>query len=92
MSESDADAAADRVDSALADAISNGDLGDSEGFVSGWVLVGTYVDANGESRTFFLSNEGARLHETLGLLTLGDVAWREQARRWIHDDDESGDP
>lgn len=41
----------------------------------GWVLVGTYHDEDGDLRTVLLTNNGARQHETLGLLALGQAVW-----------------
>lgn len=85
----DTDAASDRITAALADAIRGGELGDTTvGMPAGWVLVGTYHDETGTLRTAFLTNSGAHLHETLGLLDLGQVAWRENGRRWANGDDE----
>jgi hypothetical protein len=78
------DAASDRITKTIAEAISAGELGDTTvGMPGGWVLVGTYHDDEGELRTVLLTNNGARTHETLGLLALGQTAWQEAARRWI---------
>lgn len=83
------DEASDRVTGALADAITAGELGDdTQGIPGQWVLIGTYYDSEGENCTVFLTNNGARMHETLGLLALGTVAWNEQAARWVHDNEE----
>jgi hypothetical protein len=77
------DEASARVTDALAEAIKSGELGDdTAGMPAQWVFVGTYYDSQGETCTAFLTNKGARTHETLGLLELGSVAWREQAARW----------
>lgn len=84
----DTDAASDRVTAALAEAIRHGELGDTNvGMPAGWVLVGTYHGEDGTLRTALLTNSGASLHETLGLLDLGQIAWREQGRRWTHGDE-----
>lgn len=83
------DAASDRITAAIGEAIKAGELGDdTAGMPAQYVLCATYYDSTGQVCTAFLTNNGARTHETLGLLTLGDVAWRENARRWVHDDDD----
>ena len=80
---SDTDAASDRITAAIAEAIRAGELGDTTaGMPGGWVMVGTYHDADGDLRTCLLTNSGARLHETLGLLALGQTAWQAEAQRW----------
>lgn len=79
------DDASNRITGALADAIKAGELGDdTQGIPAQWVLVGTYYDSQGEVCTAFLTNDGARTHETLGLLSLGTVAWTEHAAAWVH--------
>lgn len=81
------DAAADRINSAFADAIQAGECGEtSGGMPSTWAFVGSYFDSEGESRTVFLANNDARLQETIGMLRMGVIAWDEQARRWVHDE------
>lgn len=55
---------------------------------AGFVLVGAYLDGDGDLCHVFVTAPGARIHETLGFLALGNEAWREQARRWIHDEDD----
>lgn len=82
------DEAADRVTAALAEALTAGELGECErGMPYHWVLIGTFLDEEGDTRTVFLSNEGARVHETLGLLALGTEAVKVQAERWIRSDE-----
>jgi hypothetical protein len=83
------DAASDRITSAIGEAIKAGELGDdTNGMPAAFVLCATYFDSEGKVCTAFLTNNGARTHETLGLLALGDVAWRENARRWVHDSED----
>jgi hypothetical protein len=78
------DPTADRITAALSESIRAGELGDvTAGMPAGWVLVGTYHDEDGDLRTFFLTNDGARQHETLGLLAMGQTVWQEEARRWV---------
>lgn len=50
---------------------------------SGWVLLATYLDAEGDSCTAFATNNGARVHETLGLLALGKAVWEAEALDWV---------
>lgn len=84
MSEADADQASDRITAAIGDAIRAGELGDTTaGMPDSWALVGTYHDEDGDVRTYFLTNNGARQHETLGLVALGQTVWQEAARRWV---------
>jgi len=83
------DEASSRITAALAEAIKAGELGkDTAGMPAQWVFIGTYYDSQGETCTAFLTNNGARTHETLGLLDLGQVAWREHAARWALDNDD----
>ena len=77
------DLASDRISAAIAEAIHAGELGDTRGMPAQWVLVATYYDSDGALCTAMLANSGAHTHETLGLLALGDVAWRENARQWV---------
>jgi hypothetical protein len=80
---SDADAASDRITAAIGDAIRSGELGEvGAGMPGGWVMVGTYHDAEGETRTYFLTSNDAKQHETLGLLALGQAVWHAEAQRW----------
>ena len=78
------DAFADRIESAIAAGIQAGELGeDRAGMPSGFVLVATYCDSNGTIRTALEVNPGALVHETLGLLNLGRVAWEAEALDWV---------
>lgn len=86
---SDPDAAADRITAALGDAIRAGELGECEaGMPAGWVMIGNYHDDQGELRSYLLTSPGSHLHETLGLLALGQAAWSAEAARWMHGDDD----
>lgn len=79
--------AAERITEAFGAAIKAGEVGDTtEGMPAQWVMIGTYYDDEGDTRTVFLTDTGARLQETLGLLQLGVIAWNEHGRRWIHDE------
>jgi hypothetical protein len=83
------DPGADRITAALADAIRAGELGDTTtGMPAGWVLIGNYHDEDGDVRMAFLTADGQRLHETLGLLDSGQTIWREQLRQWVLADDD----
>jgi RND superfamily putative drug exporter len=75
--------AAERITAALADALAAGEIGNG-GMPDRWVLIATTIDINGEIRPVPLASPGAHLHEILGLLDLGRVAWRENAhqRMW----------
>ncbi|MFI6819735.1 hypothetical protein ACIBJE_02135 [Micromonospora sp. NPDC050187] len=89
---SDVDAASDRITAAIGDAIRAGELGDTTtGMPAGWVLVGTYHDAEGELRTYFLTNNEAKQHETLGLIALGQTVWQAEAQRWALGDEADPD-
>jgi hypothetical protein len=84
----DFDPASDRIDKAFSECIKAGEVGENAGGMpEGFVFIGTYLDDQGESRTVFLANNSARLQQTLGLLQLGVIAWNEQGRRWVHDED-----
>lgn len=89
MPDANLDQASDRITAAIGEAIKAGELGDdTAGMPNQYVLCATYYDSSGELCTAFLTNNSARTHETLGLLALGTVAWQENARRWVHDDDD----
>lgn len=89
MADESLNSASGRITAAIGAAIKAGELGDdTNGMPSSWVLCGTYMDSQGDVCTAFLTNHGARTHETLGLLALGTVAWQENARRWVHGDDD----
>lgn len=80
------DLAERRINNAIADAIAAGELSDdSAGMPATWVLVGTYYDSDGEPCSFFLANEKALTHESLGLLDLGRIIATERTRRWAHE-------
>lgn len=81
MSDPAADALSDRISHALADAIAAGEISGG-GMADQFVLVGTTIDAEGEARTVFSVNNGARLYSTLGLLDLGQTVWRSEAIEW----------
>ncbi len=86
------DEASDRVTAALADAIKAGELGDdTQGMPGRWVLVSTHYDSNGETRVAFLADDESNTHDTLGLLSLARVAYEEQARRWVLDNQDEVD-
>ncbi|MEU7978233.1 hypothetical protein AB0B63_06845 [Micromonospora sp. NPDC049081] len=83
-----ADPTAERITSAISEAIRHGELGNTNtGMPAGWVLVANYHDEDGDIRTAFLTADGQRLHETLGLLDTGQTVWREQLRRWVLGDE-----
>jgi len=83
------DPAADRVTATIADAIRAGELGNTTtGMPAGWVLVASYHDEDGDVRLSFLTADGQRLHETLGLLDSGQTLWREQLRQWVLNDED----
>lgn len=85
----DPDPVADRITAAIAESIRAGDLGDcNAGMPAGWVLIGTYHDEDGDLRTYFITSDGARQHETLGLLALAQTVYQEEARRWVLGDDD----
>lgn len=80
----DRDPVAERVNAAISDSIRAGDMGDCRvGMPADWVLIGTYHDDEGDLRTYFITNDGSRSHETMGLLALGQTVWQEEARRWV---------
>ena len=82
------DPAAERITAALAEAIRAGEIGDTTtGMPAGWVIVANYHDADGDTRSIFLTATDQRLHETLGLLDTGQTVWREQLSRWVLDPD-----
>lgn len=89
MADEPLDLASERVTAAIGEAIKAGELGDdTNGMPNQWVLISTYYDSEGQVCTAMLANNRARTHETLGLLALGTVAWQENARRWVHGDDD----
>ena len=76
-----------KITEAVAQAIKDGDLSDeAEGMPGSWVFVGSWIDGNGENRTAFLTSQGSRRYEILGLLSVGTVAWEDDARRWVRGD------
>jgi hypothetical protein len=78
--------AADRVTAALTDAIKAGEMGDDTlGMPGKWVLISTHYSSSGETHLAFFTDQDSNTHDTLGLLSLGTVAWTEQARRWVQD-------
>lgn len=78
--------ASDRVTAAITDAIKAGEMGDDTlGMPGKWVLISTHYASNGETRIAFFTDPDSNTHDTLGLLSLGTVAWTEQARRWVID-------
>ena len=80
----DDDPASERINQAIGEAIRNGELGaETAGMPAQWVLIGNYYDSDGDICTAFVTNNGSRLHETLGLLALGQAAYAEEARRWV---------
>ncbi len=80
----DPEPTAERITTALADAIRAGELGDTTvGMPGDWLLVGTYTDGEGGERTVFLSPDDQSLHFTLGLLDAGREVWGEAMRRWV---------
>lgn len=82
------DAFSDRIHTAISQGIQTGEISDDPaGMPTSWVLLATYMDAEGESCTAFATNNGARVHETLGLLALGKAVWEDEARAWVRGDD-----
>jgi hypothetical protein len=79
-------AAADRITTAIAAAIQAVELGETGvGMVGSWVLIGSYADGDGDDRIVLLTATDQGLRETLGLLDTGQIAYREQMRRWVHE-------
>ncbi len=87
MSDPKADALSDRISHALADAIAAGEISGG-GMPDKFVLVGTTIDSDGESRMVFSVNNGAKTMETLGLLDGGQAVWRAEVVAWVRGDDE----
>ncbi|WP_410633358.1 hypothetical protein [Amycolatopsis sp. cmx-4-83] len=84
VSEEGMDQFADRLSAAITAGIQAGELGeDTSGMPAGFVLVATYYDSTGDMRTALTVNNGARTHETLGLLALGTAVWEDEARAWV---------
>lgn len=72
-----------RVTAAIGDAIRAGEAGDATaGMPASFVLVANYHDQDGEARTLFITADGQLLHETLGLLDMGQTVWRGEAVDW----------
>lgn len=75
---------ADRIEQAIAAGIKAGELGDdTAGMPAGFALVATYYDSEGKVCTILAANTGALVHETLGLVNLGRVAWEAEALDWV---------
>lgn len=53
-----------------------------------FVLVGTTIDSEGESRMVFSVNNGAKTMETLGLLDGGQQVWRAEFVDWVRNSDD----
>lgn len=74
----------ERITAAIAEGIAAGELGeDRQGMPAAWVMVTTHYDSNGEYRTTTNSNDGAMLHESLGLLNIGRAVYERDARNWL---------
>lgn len=86
MSDPAADALSDRISRALADGIQAGEISGG-GMPDKFVLVGTTIDTEGESRMVFSVNNGAKTMETLGLLDGGQQVWRAEFVDWVRGDD-----
>lgn len=85
------DATAARITTAFADAIRAGEVGDTTiGMPGAWAMVGTYNDADGATRTVFLTPNDQAVHITLGLLAAGREVWGEAMRRWILGNNDDG--
>lgn len=84
----DVDAISQRVTAAISDAIRAGEAGDdvTAGMPGSFVLVANYHDQDGDARTLFLTSDGQLLHETLGLLDMGQAVWRSEAASWARGD------
>lgn len=87
MSDELADALSERISHALADAIAAGEI-TGGGMPDKFVLVATTIDEDGGNRLVFSVNNGAKTHETLGLLDGGQQVWRAEFVEWVRHGEE----
>lgn len=58
------------------------------GIVTGFVVMATFVDADGDRRIYCNTARDMRCHETLGLLQYGLAVESERAARTVLDEDD----
>jgi len=56
--------------------------------VTGFIVVASYVDQNGDRHAFGASNEGAHPHEVMGLLSYALAVEQQSVSRWTCEEDE----
>lgn len=81
----------ERITHAIAEGIAAGELGeDTQGMPASWVMITTHIDSKGKGRISSHSNEGALLHETIGLLDVGQTIYQGGVHDWLVEADDSG--